>query len=605
MSQLKLPVKHVGPERERGIPLPPVAELERANYVLAWEPGSRRVLYVHGGYGRFGATWAWDGARWAQVVKSGVRVGRELEDFHGFFDSTRGGVACWAVHEGAFRGVLVKDGKASRLRSSGDAPEHGAAGARAIFAFDEARRLTVCLTSRGVWEADARGRWTRRATFDKKFPEFLRSDHDGGFNPVARRVTFWTWSDSHELFVWEWDGEELRRIPNRGLPAGLYGFHEGVALTVHPKHGLLLHAGDRHGLFRVKADRSGWQPGPRARNPPPVTEQARGVYVPSLDAVLLGPGNYGRAWQHVFHVLRGDAWTRQGVFHQESPLEELSGRIFHAFFRGEWFAFGRYGRALVWRDEAWREVLSERAAARAFSGSKPNRGFGFAAVVNAADERLLIITEAGDVAAFDGRTLKQLGPRRAELTGREGMLFCFEPGRGRLVAWGGTVNGRKSNTTLFFEEGRWRPASHPSPAPRGLRAKAAGFVLFFDPVLGRVVRVDRREIATLEDEVWQTRAVKGFAGSLDRVREAFVAPRRGEVLLWDGSQLARFDLGRVSRLGEWRGPRNDDDTLMEYAFDPLRLELQVQDPGDLWARERLSLSSLFARAAKLGPRRRP
>jgi hypothetical protein len=166
------------------------------------------------------------------------------------------------------------------------------------------------------------------------------------------------------------------------------------------------------------------------------------------------------------------------------------------------------------------------------------------------------------------------------------------------------VNGRKSNTTLFFEEGRWRPASHPSPAPMGLRAKAAGFVLFFDPVLGRVVRVDRREIATLEDEVWQTRTVKGFEGSLDRVREAFVAPRKGEVLLWDGSQLARFDLGRVSRLGEWRGPRNDDDTLMEYAFDPLRLELQLQDPGDLWARWSLSLFSLFAKAAKLGPRKR-
>ena len=643
---MKVAWTHHGPPRAQSIAVPPAPSLIDW-YALDYDETNRRIVYVcrPDDDERGAEIHAFDGASWSKVTKTRFALNENLEGAG--WDASRGGVVAWSfphdyeAERRRAKGVLVTEAGAKPLATHGDEPVAEAEGEdvgtfdkHALFAFDRARRVWVCLTRCGVWELDESGAW-REAHDGALVPKSWHNESgDGVWDPVGKRTVFLIQGEENRyaLVVLTWDGTKLERLPMKGLPKLTIGLFDPIAqLAGHGVHGLVLHAGAGK-LFRL-AD-AGWEALAPTADPPPNMEKACLAWDASRDLFVLGPGKHeaagGSNRNDVFFVLRAGRWERQGVAVVHSPIAKASygnAQVIHV--GGVWHALGSHSlRTWRWESDAWNEIVDENDGKLG--------GWERLELVSAR-ARLHAVMEGGAVFAFDGSQWKTIAKKDPAFKKRTDFALAADP-NGRVVVWGGESNGRKLNDTMFLEDKRWRAAKKSSPQPADFKhgRKDGVYVepaMIWDGALGAFVRFGFEDVAVLQvDDTWKTYKPKGYKANVGPRAWAHVPvhdPKTGETLLVDfegrsewqaggarPAQVVRFDLAECTPLAALEfppelAPKKQHDAAAFHAlaktssWDETTRSLYGQVKEDASGSYRLDLGELFDRAKSMGPRTLP
>ena len=640
---------HHGPGRATSIEVPPRPSLIES-YALGYDEALERIFYLckpdDGSYAA--VLYTFDGAAWHRETKDALRM--EHSFLGGAYDSCRRAVVGWTVtydrtaERWRVNGLSFAAGGASPVAAHGDEPliepenESDALGTfdkQAMLAFDRRREVWVCVTRRGVWELDGDGAWTKRADTGPIPQAWQHESGVGVYDPLNERAVFLVQgkADKYALVVLTWNGTTLEKLSMAGLPKLTIGlFDPIVAITGHPKHGTVLHAG---GNTLFAATDSGWKPLAETCDPPPKMTKAHLAFDPKRDALMLGPGKHegagGSEYAAVFFVLQGDAWTKQGVSVVHSPIAKASygnARVVHA--NGDWYALGTHSL------QTWRYTGSDWATVTSKEDGEKLGGWELSELVDA-EGRLHAVMATGAVFSFDGSQWAAVANKDAAFKERTDFALAAAPD-GRILVWGGEAKGRKLNDTLLFEKGRWRAVKKASPQPADFKHGKKDDIYvdthaIFDSALGTFVRFGFEDVAVLgADEVWEPIAPKGYKENVGPRRWGHVPvhdAESGETLLidfqgtspWDKpasrpAQVLRFDLGRCVPLATIEypaelAPKKQHDPAafhalaQTFSYDAKTRALYAQVKEDATGTYRLDLGPLFDKAKALGPRTLP
>ena len=630
---IELGWKQIGPARPEGAEVPPVSHRQNG-YVLAYDPASRRILYVCGrDHTGFGETWTFDGARWSKLADSGARLPGN-HTIQGGYDASRGGLVVWrfgAEYEGDER---VEKALGARVTAAGVAPfavtgavdagqVKGMGSPRGLLAFDPPRATWVCLTRVGIWELGADDRWVRRAEEVPGVPAQWHADGwGGGYDDARKAVVFWMFDqDDYVYRFFTWDGAALAELPHEGLDSDALDNDPLAQIALHPAHGIVYFAHE-HGTFTLGAGATAWTKQDALPCGPPLMKGAQLVWDPALARYVAGPGKHqggGNEPQQLFYTV-GATTEVYGVRAEKSPIDEASySNSMHAVWRGRWYAVSQSClETWAWDDASgWTQIVDEDASKAA--------GWGWTPVTLVATEAALCAVRGdGAVFAFDGATWTDRGVTApASFADREELSVAAAPD-GTLVAWGGRIERRRLNDSFVLRDGAWRPVEAPSRAPADFanikKEIFVDFVCAWDSALGTVVRFGYADVAIRMSEIWQPFAPPGYGdvvGARDREHLPLHDPRSGETLLLDlvGLRVARFDVGGcvpIATVAPAPLTKKDDEPPVTWreladtcAFDAERLVLRAQDKEDRWGSFELDLAPAFAAARALGARTIP
>lgn len=629
---VKLDWTRRGPARPEAMELPPIS-MRLNGYVMDHDPTIGEIVYLCGeGYDGFGESWGWNGSRFRRLQQTKLQLEGEGRH-HGYYDASRQGMVAFQFSYDdekelrCPRMMLVTAESATAVDTCGDHPIAGEDGDfGGAFAYDRQRDVGVCLTPHGVWELDAKGEWTKICSGGPELVPQAWSHCGGVWDPRARSVMLWVFERenyTHEFY--RWDGRELTRLPVDGLPLDDEGLCEfdidcvaSASLVGHPVHGVVLADGAHLWAF----DGQRWSELSHEEAPPRMAE-AHLAYDPDRRALLLGPGYHegdggGRGAQQVFFTRSDRAWTTLGLKVEASPVLGLHGR--HTYFacKGETHVVPLNSlRTMVWRDDAWLEVVDTKA------GGELTENDHVGAVVGMGDHAIAILRK-GTVCRFDGEHWTKTDEVLPKFKERMDFTLARVGSTDRLIVWGGLVNNRKSNDTFVRDGGTWRKTKKASPRPQDFGLKngpSVDFDSFYDTTSGRVVRIGLQEAFTFEAEQWKPHTPAGYgklAGS--RTSEHFPVHDEvtGETLLVQLRQerIVRFDLNRCQEIGaillphDEVGPKQQHDHPTwsrlepDLWYDAPTRTLHAQYCEDRWAQYQWDLSEAFDAAAAMGGRPR-
>ncbi|MEM9068984.1 MAG: WGR domain-containing protein [Myxococcota bacterium] len=625
----------VGPERPERMVLPPVP-MRLNGYLLDFDETIGEVVFVTGaGYNGFGELWSWNGARWHQHHEEKLNLDGEGVH-HGYYDPSRKGVVAFRFGHDyeteSYRpsAMLITSSGTSELTMTGELPlgPDGFNDVRGAFGYDRARDLGVCFTSRGVWELDRNGAWSKACdlTADDVSQEWKEACGTV-WDPVRKKMVLWVYeSDEYTHEFYEWDGSRLSRLPTTGLPMeeeGLRAFHIGLFnpsanLSGHPIHGLVLLDGAHFWRF----DGSTWSPLPQANATPPRMQQGRLAYDSTRDRLVLGPGYHegdggGRDMQQTFYELHEGSLSVLGTKMEDCPVEDLYGQHLYFTCGGHSYVVTIRGlQTYGWVNDEWSEIVSEEVGDELVGDSRVGNVLGMG-------DYALAILQNGNVCRFDGTKWERTKESISDFKERDDFTIARRGDGEGLVVWGGEVKNRKSNDSFFrFASGEWRKHKKASPRPKDFGHKHGPYVDFvslYDSSLNTAVRLGWDECFTLEGEVWKAWEPTGYkklAGSRASEHLPVHDPETGETLLINltHSRILRFDLKtcvEVARLALPHGDFAVDDdheraTISKLSgdlwYEPETRRLRALFKEDKWAQYAWDLSPAFEAAAKLGTR---
>jgi hypothetical protein len=646
---MELTFEQVGPPREASIELPPAREF-LADYVLVFDEARRKTVYLAApNFHRFGHGWTFDGSAFTQLCDEDVHTEGPRLRWQGVWDVGREAVVAWNfAHDSDYQdrvyAVVCEGDAVTLLEPGGEQPAmlEDSDDVGGCFAYDRARKVTVCMTGRGVWELGADERWTKvRDDTDLPTDENWREACFGGaWDPRSQRTLFyWVCEDADgddQLFLWAWDGETLERLSTDGLPEELVTgwMNTGPVLVTHPDGAIVLSGWDHPPLVVGAEGVEPWEGWEEPCDPPrPASAKAAITWDASLEAFVTGPGEYEPAKgefpqdQHVFYVGDRGGFRKLGATEAKSALADLWAKRFGAFVGGRWQTMGNFYLTLLeWDDDdGWRLRFDGKEHRDLWDGGgSEKRTHALVGLVEGPNGTPWCVANDGQVFAFEGATWVARGEADEKLwKHRMWASLAFDPSEKRLVAWGGEVNGRRSNHVLLFdiEEGRWRKAKKSSPKPRGHgRPKEAGSVayqLYWDHGLEALVRMGWEEAAVLVGERFEP-ALPPRMGELSsrhwRAVAADSATGQALVLDFESGAVFRFDLAGCEPVATVALPVDDlrlghtnEDLAYrvicdDWAFDPATRRLHVQNADDRWGHYTVDLGPAFEAAAKLGPR---
>jgi hypothetical protein len=518
---MQLGVRRIGPARPAAVEVPPAPAGWHSHYALAHDPTRGSTLYVpEHDHHLLGPVWELRGGAWTRATDATIRIESPKQAWTGWFDPTERHVVAWNFLDGRRPlpvGVVVDiDGGLRRIETTGDPPMPARSGDLAgLFAFDPARRVTVCATAVGVWELGADRAWRR--VWGRGPARAWRDDGaSAAYDAPRGRVVMQVNVDDVGPRLFAWDGAVLAEVTRDGLPAWYAEEYANTCavLGAHPELGAVLHVGGDRGRYALSYHGARWRRLAPLDAPPPLGAEYQVAFDAELDGFVVGPGRYEPTpdaypqEQQLFHVEGPLGWTRHGAVVHESPLDKLWPQKRFASAGGRWVATSSRGlRTFEWTTEGWRERVDE-AAGDAVTGEN-------VALVAAVGE-VLAVTMGGRVLQWEREAGQWRTLHAAEGAlggaGRQDMCLAFDADRRRVVVWGGTVGGQWSNRTYFLEDGAWRAARRASPRPAELGEDSSpDFVLVYDTRLDRVVRFGAESIAVLEDEQWLEATPAGWA----------------------------------------------------------------------------------------------
>lgn len=416
---------------------PPVQPPARQQFTMAYDSQRDRVVLFSGVGtlgGMFGDTWEWDGATWLQRATTGP-VGRQ--DASMAFDRRRG------------RCVLF-GGSAVNVGLVGD-----------------------------TWEWDGTT-WMPRVFGTRPTP---RSGPALGYDPNRARVVLHGGLDLSGASgvsdqTWEYDGVSWQLVATGGGPGGR-NKHDLVFDTVRNELlavGGLAASNGASGVFAWNGAR--WQ----AVVGEPA--QPQGGYGVRAAADPVGGGAVmfgGSTWRH-------DA----GGWALLAPATSPSYRVQTAMWSDgtrAWVFGGvdnirglSFDETWKWTGVAWQMVLptvrpSARGRAAVAFDAVRGRAVLFGGATNFGTVPL------GDTWEFDGTNWLQLTPGPAP-SARHGHGLCFDPGRARLVLFGGTGS---LSTARFRDTWEWNGTTWTAVTTAGQPPAYGTAAMAYDARLGRTV----------------------------------------------------------------------------------------------------------------------
>jgi hypothetical protein len=576
-------------------PVPPLAE-PIGDYCFAYDRRRARLIYAptpeaH----QLGVVHAFDGETWTELPSAHYRLGSQRQPWRALWDPRREAVVAWSFDGKAPVGVVVgaPDGEvigeegtagygdqpARRVITGGDHPRRAATSGWdnlvGIFAVDEARGVTVCLTADAVHELD--GATWRRCADAAGLPAQAEGQTSYGFSagfggawdPAGGRVLFWMHdgdADVPRFFAWK-DGA-LAPLAAAGLPEDAWGVFgdKGYAVGPHPRQGLVVWVGPEQGWFVLDGDGFVALPAPVGEAPPRVRAGQIGCHE-ARGLLVLGPTNLKQAPQRVFHV--GDPatgrWRRMGASAQKCVLADLSsGPLLFGLSEGAMVATSLYLKTARHGDaEGWQVIVDEKAGDAAREGQRA------VAACTAWGGRLhALMSDGGLLRLEEGAWRRAAAPDEA-FTAAAHPLLAFDEARGLLVCWGpDKKTGGRKDETWVHDGTAWTKVKK----GKAKVAKAERFDLLHAPALGGVIRLGGVELAVFDGKDWTTQALAGEG--IDVYHRCVGVAGAALVVLdpW-ARTLLRIDGGRVVKVGAFEAPmarKAHDNTPFDHPwFDPI------------------------------------
>lgn len=502
-------------------PLPPAPRVP-ANYGLVFSPGHRALVYAPTGEHVHcaGLAWTFDGSAWRPLASGTARADSVEQPWRALWDTARQSVVLWSwdFSSGPF-GVVVAEGDTPPLVLSsrgageglltGDTPVRATDtrwdGCSAIFGFDSARGVTVCVNQAGLWELEGNV-WRRRDVALDALPKeiagsgFTSNGFGALYDTAHGRVIFWAQEhDEDTLSLVAWDGRTLSALDTTGLPDSLCSWRSGFAVGDHPAHGVVVLADGE--LFALRAPAGGFESLGKAADAPPAFSAAHLVFDPLLGELCLGPQNT-ETKAHRFFFFNGTRWRALGRAVTPSALNDLGSHpLFAQSARGS-YAVGRDGLVASWDGREWRMVLSGDAVERVFEAP-------IQLAARAWNDQVHAISNDGAVYRLDedtgeGLRWTRVVPKSADFGAASWPLMAYDPTRGLLVVWGERKRSKGRKDETFVCDGRaWTKAKKGKEKPEGLDAEDSGyFTLFFEPAARCVARLSGTQVALFDGETW-------------------------------------------------------------------------------------------------------
>jgi cysteine-rich repeat protein len=457
---------------------------------------------IGGGPPPYGDTWQWDGRLWSQVAPSDAALARSEQAM---------------AYDAGRKRVIMYGGRP--MSGFAEPPPHDDAwewsgaewtslckpcepGGRrhAAMAYDPARGVIVLFGGRNeegvfgdTWEL-ANGTWARRTP---SLP-----------SPAGRRGAWMAYdAGSGKLLlgggeddrgrtladVWSWDGQQWHEEAETRVPSF------GAAAASDPQRGqVIVFGGAQDG--KLGAETALWDGTWDTFTPLPPLLRSLAVagYDPLAGRALVFGGQLSS--QSVLAEARehdGEHWI--GVSADPAPPERRAcamtydeGRRELVMFGGEISSFMKRSDTWTWRDRSWTERAT--GSARSYHAMAYD-GIGvlsFGGNLNQADDQ---------TARWDGTTWTELVPPAAPAP-RAGHVMAFDPIRGKIVLFGGSVGVTQALAADTWEwdasTSTWTEVTtSPRPPPRREGAMA------WDPWRRRIVLFGGQSGALSLDDTWE------------------------------------------------------------------------------------------------------
>lgn len=427
-----------------------------------------------------------------------------------------------------------------------------------IFAVDEARGATLCLTRQALYELQGTT-WTKVADIGDEFPNdvsgdvaFGTSNGAGGvWDPVQQQVVFWCHDgDTDVARFFAVREQRLVELPRAGLPDEMWeSFGSlGFAVCAHEQHGVVvLVAGT---LYARTPD--GFAALPTCPGAPPACKVARMAHDPVRRLLVVGPHTTDDGEQPQWYVLdeQQQQWRTLGDGRVELPFQSNTSFADHL---GVAHAVDIYLRTWARRDQRWVVVVNEQVAdeLRATWAAARDDATRVQCVLTAFDGALHVVMDDGRVAAFDGRQWVE------RVAGNPKMELRFPQAAfdgARIVVWGSEKKtGGLKNEAWFFNGTSWTKGKKQPEVPAGRMARLAMHN-------GQLMRLTDTSLSVLEGELF--RVVSTWTTPLSE--------RRYDALVSAGAALQFI---------QWT---NDAVYALPIAGEPQKLEGVALDRSTTW-----------------------
>ena len=601
---------------------------ERRDYALCFDSTAERVAFVRPLSSDWGETWRWNGQGWHCAQPQPIDTPSTGQRFRAVDDPTRGGVVCWTTDSEydadrkAF-GILSAGDVVSMVKTRGETPALSQAerdlNQELLFAFDAKRAVTVAVSSRGQWELDATGVWSRVRSWDEGNPLAQKWTEqnmaDAGWDVLSGGIILWFPGDDDQLHFVSVGAEGLAEITLDGLPDDIYRpYSTAPIIAALGERGVRLYAGPARGWFTLRDGT--WHQTSAIEGAPPAARFCQAAYDAKRKMIMFGPGAYAGSAddstyeQHVFYEFVDSAWRRHGVLQPTRP------RPFHieslAVQGEQMVGLNRTNELFVWRDDA---AWVEAPDAAWFAWTE-------IVVVGCRDRdgRLAGMTTGGGVyhlvdGKWQARTIDRTAfgaDARYEVTG------AYDPTTDAWLAYDLDSCDKRSNTLLLVGD-TWQILDADAkiqPKPYDDSVGSGEFVVAHDGFWHRFLRVHRESIAALDDGLWRVIPASPKSAGFDDpglrvVHDATTA----ETLLIDFEkrQIGRLDYQAITFMTRFELPVDFVDAdpnrwgssfpyTRKSPYDPDKRRLLLFDPNDHFGNYELELGSVFDAAAALGPR---
>ncbi|MCG8420737.1 MAG: hypothetical protein MJE77_22685 [Proteobacteria bacterium] len=629
-----LPWHRVRGKKDSDIDIPPAPSEDISNYVLAYDDSLSEMIYVSStADGDFGASWAWNGSRWRAQNRAPLQLpSARSQTFQGFYDPSRGGVACWTLvasddHSHAF-GILIDGDSATLIQQSGDIPTGPldcSFDIGTIFGFDPVRRVTVAMGADAIWELDDTGEWLRVALVPARLPsqKWFSGNEGAVFDQKLGAVIFY-WVDWEDVKyqLRSWDGNEIGQVELDGLPRRPFVKHGGVFCA--RRETMIWLGGSGQGVYRladglwdilddslVGALRDGALEG----DAPPKYSGARAAFDPERRQFVLGPGRYdtrageGRR-QVVFYVLDQGGWTRHGR-RRVGTGSATAARLLAANTGGTYAVHADWSTHERRGGDVWIQVAP----------AVPDRPPPVALASNGSDP-LWAVAAGGAVYRWSDSAWTSMGEASPIFGDWRAPCVCYDPENQQLVAWGGLRGSKRIDDTVIFSDGTWHRADDAgSPvAPLGVARRQekpyseVDYAILYDTFLGALTLYGDDEMATFADGRWSLERRARALPQIHGQQRIFVHDRdSGETLAVDlkdrrvyrcdlGGYTAVADLAGAGELVDLESPDASRSLQADWVFDPVNRQLVLYVDNELDEHYSLKLGEVFEHARGKGPR---
>jgi hypothetical protein len=344
------------------------------------------VVVVAPDHHQVGHAWSFDGTGFTQVSTTTIRLGSQQQYWSSHFDSQRRAIVAWSFEHKAGAVGCVIDGDDVRAVAPAGTKLFGEArtviettGAvqanadnpwdelKGLFAVDEARGVTVCLTRHALHELHDTT-WTKVADVVVDLPNDVSGEvahgsangAGGVWDPVHQQVVFWFHDrEAKGARFFALDGQRLVELARAGLPEKMWQRFgdSGFAVCGHEQHGVVvLVAGALYGRTR-----DGFAALPTCPGAPPACKVARMAHDPVRRLLVVGPHTTEDGEQQQWYVLdeAQQLWRTLGHGSVELPFQSVTAFAAH---HGVAYAVDIYLRTWARRENRWVEVVSEAVA---------------------------------------------------------------------------------------------------------------------------------------------------------------------------------------------------------------------------------------------------